>query len=265
VFLHGGGVAGWMWEPVVRLLQDYHCLAPDLPEHGQSATVRPFSMELAADKVAELIHAQAPAGKAALVGLSEGAQVGVQMLASAPEVMEWALVSSALLLPITGARLLSAPGLLSWTFRLSVPPFRNSDWWIRLNMKYSAAIPQAFFPQFKAGFQAMTESQFVNLMLANQRFRLPAGLEKVAIPTLAVAGKDEYGGDERLGAPPGSRPAQCTCHAVRPGERQLAAKAAQLGHDRPGSVRPNRAGLHRRDGTARRIESAVSIGSEHMN
>jgi hypothetical protein len=38
----------------------------------------------------------------------------------------------------------------------------------------------------------MTESEFVNLMLANQRYRLPAGLEKVNVPTLALAGKREY-------------------------------------------------------------------------
>jgi pimeloyl-ACP methyl ester carboxylesterase len=192
VFLHGGGAAGWMWEPVVRRLQDYHCLVPDLPEHGQSAAIRPFSMPLAAEKVAELIDAQALAGKAMVVGLSEGAQVAAQILASAPEMIERALISSALLFPIPGARLLSSPRLLAWIFRLSVPPFQNSEWWMRLNMKYSAAIPEEFFPQYKATFQAMTESQFVNLMLANQRFRLPAGLEKVTVPTLVIAGKKEY-------------------------------------------------------------------------
>ena len=37
VFLHGGGVGGWMWRKVVAALQaDFHCLVPDLPEQGRN-------------------------------------------------------------------------------------------------------------------------------------------------------------------------------------------------------------------------------------
>lgn len=37
-FLHAGGVSGWMWQPQVEVLQDtYHCLIPDLPEHGTAS------------------------------------------------------------------------------------------------------------------------------------------------------------------------------------------------------------------------------------
>ncbi len=38
----------------------------------------------------------------------------------------------------------------------------------------------------------MTESGFVNLMVANQRFRLPANLDRVSAPTLVVTGSKEY-------------------------------------------------------------------------
>ena len=32
VFLHGGGGAGWMWQPQIEVLKnDYHLLVPDLP------------------------------------------------------------------------------------------------------------------------------------------------------------------------------------------------------------------------------------------
>lgn len=192
VFLHGGGSAGWMWQPVVNRLPEFHCLIPDLPEHSGSAQVKPFSMELAAQKTAELIRAKAHGGKAVVVGLSEGAQVAVQMLASTPDVMERALISSALLLPMPGAKLYSSPGLIASLFRMSVPPFRNNDWWIRLNMKHAAGIPDEFFAQFKHDFQNTTESQFVNLMLANQTFRLPQGITNNTLPALIVCGKHEY-------------------------------------------------------------------------
>ncbi len=192
LFLHGGGVGGWTWDPVVARMHDFHCLVPDLPEHGRSMDVRPFTMQLAAGQAAELVLEQAHGGKAVVVGLSEGAQTVVQMLASTPEVIERAVVSSALLLPMGGLGWLYTPGVLAWMFRLSVPPFRNNEWWMRLNMKYSAAIPEDFFPQYKENFQIMTESQFVNLILENQKFRLPAGLEKNTVPTLVIAGKREY-------------------------------------------------------------------------
>jgi pimeloyl-ACP methyl ester carboxylesterase len=192
LFLHGGGGAGWMWQPVVDRLTDYHCLVVDLPEHGGSMHVKPFSMELAAQKAVELIRSQANGGKAVVIGLSEGAQVAVQMLATCPEVMEKVLISSALLLPMPGAKMYSSRGLISALFKMSVPPFRNSDWWIKLNMKSAAGIPDEYFPQFRADFQSMTESQFVNLMVANQTFRMPEGIENAEVPALILCGSHEY-------------------------------------------------------------------------
>ena len=40
VFLHGGGLSGRMWQPQLATLTDFHCLAPDLPEHGRVALCR---------------------------------------------------------------------------------------------------------------------------------------------------------------------------------------------------------------------------------
>lgn len=192
VFLHGGGSAGWMWQPVIQHLREYRCLTPDLPEHGTSRLIAPFSMKLAAEKVADLIEDQAPDGKAVVVGLSEGAQVAVQLLADAPARVRKAVISSALLLPMRGLGWMNSPAMFQWTHRLFMAPFKHNDRWIRLNMKYSAGIPEEYFEFFKQDFQATTEEAFVHLMVANQSFRLPAGLENAAAPTLALAGEKEY-------------------------------------------------------------------------
>lgn len=155
-------------------------------------------MPLAAEKAAEIIRGQAHGGKAHVVGLSEGAQVAVQMLADAPERVESAVISSALLEPIPGMGWAASRAVLRWMYRLSIPPFRNADWWIRLNMRYAAGIPAQYYPQFKADFQTTTESQFTNLMYANQLFRLPAGINAaVDIPTLVVVGSKEYAAMKR--------------------------------------------------------------------
>src|SRR6516164_1902998 len=103
VFLHGGGIGGWMWEPqVTRFSSEYHCLVPDLPEQGKSWKIGPFSMSDAAHRVGELIRIKAHGGKAHVVGLSLGAQTLVELLSRGPELVGHAIVSSALLRAIPG-------------------------------------------------------------------------------------------------------------------------------------------------------------------
>jgi len=191
VFLHGGGGAGWMWQPQVEALSDYHCLVPDLPEQGQSVDEKPFTIQGSAERIAELIRTRAHDGKARVVGLSEGAQITVALLALAPELVERAVVSSALVRPIPGASLMT-PQLIALSYRWTMPPFKNIEWWVRLNMKYAAGVPDKYYPQFSQTFRELTESGFTNLMVENQRFRLPQGLERVNVPTLVVVGKREY-------------------------------------------------------------------------
>ena len=191
VFLHGGGGAGWMWRPQIEQLGDYHCLVPDLPEHGQSVNEKPFTIQLTAERIAELIRARTHNGRAHVVGLSEGAQITVALLEIAPEQVDHAIVSSALVRPIPGGGLLT-PRLIALAYRWSVTPFKNNAWWIRLNMKYAAGLPDKYYPQFSQTFRELTESGFTNVMIENQRFRLPPGLDRVKAPTLIVVGKREY-------------------------------------------------------------------------
>jgi len=192
VFLHGGGGAGWMWQPQLAALTNFHILVPDLPEHGQSAEIKPFSINNSVERVAELIRTRAHNGRAHVVGLSAGAQISVALMALHPELVDHAVISSALVRPMPGANLIS-PGLIAFSVKWFVEPFKNVDWWIRLNMKYSSGVPEKYYPQFKKDFQNLTGDLFAHITVENQSFRLPQGLERVAAPTLVVAGKNEYG------------------------------------------------------------------------
>ena len=153
--------------------------------------VKPFSIQTSAEQLAELIRTKAHGGKAVVVGLSEGAQVGVALLKLAPELVERALLSSALVRPMPGMGWLT-PSLVALTYRTSVAPLKHMDWWIRLNMQYSAGVPDAYFQQFRQTFQGLTESGFTNLMIENLRFRLPNGLTHIPTPTLILVGQHEY-------------------------------------------------------------------------
>ena len=199
LFLHGGGAAGWMWREQVKAFRaHYHVLVPDLPEQGQSAGAGPYTTEGAADQIAELIRAQARGGRAHVVGLSEGAQVTVALLAGAPEVIDHAVVSSANLHPLPGSGMFSR-GVIAASQRWFVEPFKNNDGWIRLNMQYSAGIPEEYYPEFKRSFQEMTAAGMANMLYSGLNFRMPRGLEKAQVPVLVVAGKHEYAQMRRSG------------------------------------------------------------------
>ncbi len=55
LFIHGYNMAGWMWDEQVKAFSDYHCLVPDLPEHGNSSDVEPFTIDGAAQILIDFV------------------------------------------------------------------------------------------------------------------------------------------------------------------------------------------------------------------
>jgi pimeloyl-ACP methyl ester carboxylesterase len=76
IFLHASGTTGAMWEDeMTRLADRFHCLAPDLPGHGDSGEHPWRSLSDTADRIAQLVLAQASGERVHLVGLSLGGAV----------------------------------------------------------------------------------------------------------------------------------------------------------------------------------------------
>lgn len=91
LFLHGGGLSGEMWEGVAHKLHGRHCIAVDLPEHGESTAeagllttdncIRQVGMIL---QKYEAVH---------VVGLSLGGAVALHLLASHADKIKSAVIT----------------------------------------------------------------------------------------------------------------------------------------------------------------------------
>ncbi len=184
VFLHGGGVGGWMWKPQIAQLKDeYHLLVPDLPEHGQSAAIKPLTLPYAAEQVAELIRTRAHGGRAHVAGLSLGAQTTIELLSQAPELIDHAIASGPLMRPLPGLGATNLMAKMYW-------PFRNATWLVKWNMK-GLGVPASYFEDFRRDTAALTIEGFVRMTLANGSNHVPANLSRVTVPTLLLVGEKE--------------------------------------------------------------------------
>ncbi|MFL1376535.1 MULTISPECIES: alpha/beta fold hydrolase [unclassified Nocardiopsis] len=99
LLLHGGGVAGWMWDPLRERLGDgVRLVVPDLPGHDRGADAPYRSHERTVRELADLLE-QERGGPAAVVGFSLGAQLAVLLAAHRPDLVDRAVVVSAQAVP----------------------------------------------------------------------------------------------------------------------------------------------------------------------
>jgi pimeloyl-ACP methyl ester carboxylesterase len=185
VFLHGGSMSGWSWEPVVERMQRYRCLVPDLTGYGKSFQQGPFEMGRAAAAVAELIRSRVGSGRAHVVGFSLGAQVGVQLLATEPKLVDRAVLCGTVVNTMPCVRLtrllLGRLARITW-FRWVI----NRHW----NARHGG-IPSPKIDDYREDMRLMTGAQLAHIVVASAGFTLPKGLDQSDSPTLFLTGAKE--------------------------------------------------------------------------
>ncbi len=188
LFVHGHNMAGWVWEEQVKAFNDYHCLVPDLPEHGKSSDVEPFTIEGAADKIIDLVESKAHDGKAHLVGMSIGAQIILQILSKAPEVVKHTLISGALVNSTSPTG--NFQKLLDYLLKVYIP-VKNDNLSIGSYIR-SYNIPRGFIRKFKESTYVISEDSSDRIIRENLLFEKPKGLEKAHAPVLVMSGEKDY-------------------------------------------------------------------------
>ncbi|WP_328359307.1 alpha/beta hydrolase [Mycobacterium sp. NBC_00419] len=185
VFLHGGIVSGWSWDPVVTQLQHYRCLVPDLPQYGKSFEQGPFNMSLAAQAIAELIRSPAGPGRAHIVGFSLGAQVAVQLMATEPALVDRAVLS--------GTFINTAPGV--GVTRRVVGVLARTAWfrWLAINRHWhrNDVPPPPMGADYLEDARLNSGAQLAHIVEASAGFTLPESVRESQSATLFLSGSKE--------------------------------------------------------------------------
>ncbi|HNT78871.1 MAG TPA: alpha/beta hydrolase [Anaerolineae bacterium] len=185
VFLHGSPLSGRMWQPQWERLTDFHCLAPDLPEHGRSARIGPFAMDDAVRRLADLIRSAAPNGKAHVVGLSFGGVVAQALLSQMPEVVDRVILSG------TAGRMNQALlALLKFQLVVNRPLLKRlAPDKVAALMCRQFGIPPQYIPTLGADIQRVPADAMLRFILASYAdIQTPTQTQS---PVLVVVGQKE--------------------------------------------------------------------------
>lgn len=187
VFIHGGGISGWMWERQVAAFRDYHCIVPDLPEHGKSIDEKPLTIEDSAERIAELIKHLTKNQKAHVVGHSIGAKIIVELLSRYPDVIDHAVVVSALFRPIPFLRLMCNTNM----YKLSINMMKNTRL-LNYQVKQFGFHDETENQNLKNDFKLLTADSLGRIYgELFTHLKLPEHLSGANAPSLIIAGAKE--------------------------------------------------------------------------
>jgi pimeloyl-ACP methyl ester carboxylesterase len=180
LFLHGSPLSSRMWQPQLDRMKDFHCVAPDLPGHGQSANLKRFEMKALVDILADLIRSTSPTGKAHVVGLSFGGVVAQALMMNTPELIDHVVLSG------TSTRLSK---LLILSQSLNMPIMRLlRPQQLAAIISSQFGIPASFKDQLKADFSQFSVDTFMQVMWTYADIVMPSITKS---PTLVVVGEKE--------------------------------------------------------------------------
>lgn len=184
VFLHGGGVSGWMWNKQLPFFKDDYCLVPDLPGHGGSSANGPFSIKRTAAQINEVISNKADGREIIVFGFSLGAQILVEMMCQRPQLIDYAIVNSALLRPMPAALKLIEPSV-RMTF-----PLTKYRWFSRWQAS-TLYVNRDDFEQYYTESLHMPSELLVSVLKENMSYAISPSIKESSTRVLVTVGEKE--------------------------------------------------------------------------
>lgn len=186
LLLHGGGLGPWNFrEEAKRLEAQYHVILPVLD--GHSGSDRAFST--IGDNADEIIHFidEKCSGSVFLIGgLSLGGQILAEILSKRPEICQFAILESALVLPMRATHALMKPAIALCY------PLVKKRWFAKLQFE-SLHIHNDYFPDYYRDSAAITKESMLAFLGANANYQLKESMEACRVKTLILVGSRESG------------------------------------------------------------------------
>lgn len=181
LLLHGGGVAGWMWRPLIDQLGNrFRVMVPELPGHDVDSQESYRSHAESVARLALLLKAHAPV---TVVGFSLGAQLAVLLAAEHPDRVERVVVVSAQAIPTRWP---------AATLRMLTvaAPLARYEWFARLQAK-ELFVPEALMPDYIRTSRHISLETLVNAVGENIRFTVPDKWATFPGEAMVLAGSRE--------------------------------------------------------------------------
>jgi pimeloyl-ACP methyl ester carboxylesterase len=186
VLLHGGGLSWWAYRPVIELLKnDYFIISVVIDGHGEDGATEFLSIEDSASKLIKHIDYYFGGSVFAIAGLSLGAQITVEVLSQKSGIAEYALIESALVIPIRGTAALTA---LNGLFYGLI----KRRWFAKLQTS-ALSLPEAIFESYFEDSQRISKSTLTNISLSNGSYRLKDSISDSKAKALIIVGEKELG------------------------------------------------------------------------
>ena len=184
IFLHGGGLAPWNFrEEANRLKDNYHVIIPVLD--GHSGSDRDFTtIGRNADEVINFIDEKCSGSVLMICGLSLGGQILVDILSKRKAICRFAIIESALVLPMRTTHALIKP-----TISLCYPLVKKR-WFAKLQFQ-SLHIEKDYFDDYYRDSAAITKENMISFLRENSDYQLKEGIEECQAKTLILVGSRE--------------------------------------------------------------------------
>lgn len=192
LLLHGGGVAGWMWQPLLAELgTEYNVLLPDLPGHDGSSAFDYQSHDATVSLLENLLESfleslpHHSAKHVTVLGFSLGAQLAVTLAAKRPDLVQRAMIVSA------QAKPLPLPAATSLMLGLAAP-LAKFEWFAKAQAK-ELFIGADLFDDYLRTSRSISKATLLNSVGENIRFVPPAAWASFPGETLLLVGENERG------------------------------------------------------------------------
>jgi pimeloyl-ACP methyl ester carboxylesterase len=186
LLLHGGGLSWWNYRAEAELLKDtYHVVLPILDGHAGSDTTF-LSIEKNAAELIAYIDANFHGPVLAIGGLSLGAQILTEMLSQRKDICHYAIIESALTVPMKMTADMIGP-MLSFSYGLI-----KQKWFAKLQFR-SLKIQPALFEEYYRDTCRIHKEDMIRFLQANSSYTAKPSLTNTSAKTMILVGSKEQG------------------------------------------------------------------------